>query len=62
MLRVARQVRNYSNKFIFKSVTYSSLSTGALPQLVEVDEELFYADAIPRDKSLDLALDVVITG
>jgi hypothetical protein len=61
MLRVARQVRNYTrNKF--KSVTYSSLSTGALPQLVEIDEELFYADAIPHDKSLDLALYVVITG
>lgn len=61
MLRVPRQVRNYS-KVGFKSVTYSSLTACALSQFIKVNEELLNTDSIFGREGLESALNIVVFG
>ena len=43
-------------------LTYSSLSNGALAELIEVNEEFLNADSILGDTSLNALLDIVFVA
>ena len=56
-------VRNYKCGRYYNlnsSQTYCSIPTGALPELVKINEELFNTDAISSSKGLNALLNIFI--
>ena len=46
----------------FKSVTYSSFTTGSLSEFIEVDKEFLDTDAVLASEGLELRLNVGVGG